>query len=291
MSDTEPGSVIAHAYRVMRRIGRGAMGTVVEATVIATGERVAIKIPHDCFRVDGSAVKRFMGEARATMEIRSPHIVRTLAVGRQPSGMPFMVMEYIDGVPLSHRIYPEEETRMPLDEALSIADQIAAGLQAAHDAGLVHRDLKPGNVLVSGPRCAPVAQIFDFGLSCLAQQAADRLTLTGMTFGTPQYMAPEQIRSTKHVDARVDIYALGIIIYEMLTQTVPFDGKDSSEIWHKATEETPVALSLKRRGLPLGLSEVVMRAMARDADVRFASAVAFRGALAPLLTASKLGAP
>ena len=134
-----PGSLIAQAYRVVRRIGKGAMGTVYEAIVEATGERVALKIPHDCFRADGAALQRFVHEARATMFVRSPHVVRTMAVGRLPTGMPFLAMEYVDGISLREILYARDPGFLSGDVALMLVDQIASGLTAAHAAGVVHR--------------------------------------------------------------------------------------------------------------------------------------------------------
>ncbi|MBI5533140.1 MAG: serine/threonine protein kinase [Deltaproteobacteria bacterium] len=278
-----PGSLVAQAYRVVRRIGKGGMGTVYEAIVEATGERVAIKIPHDCFRADGAALKRFVQEARATLFIRSPHVVCTMAVGRLPTGMPFLAMEYVDGISLREMVYPRGRRMLPLKVALVLIDQIASGLSAAHEAGVVHRDLKPSNVLVTSAEDCPRARIFDFGLSLLATETAGRLTLSGVGFGTPEYMAPEQIRNAKHVDGRADVYSLAVMAYEMLTQKLPFDGVDAREVWHRATHDQAVPLSKYRANSPAGLSDVIMRAMSKDADARPPSAEAFRRSIAPYL--------
>ena len=213
-----PGSVVAQAYRVERKVGRGAMGTVFEATVIATGERVALKIPHECFLADRSALKRFMREATATLTIRSPFVIRTMAVGKLPTGMPFLAMEFVDGPSLAELMDRFAGAPMPLPLAMRLLLQLAEGLSTAHEAGVIHRDLKPGNVLVASPGGGAVARIFDFGLSVLAFDEAGRLTLSGTTFGTPQYMAPEQTRAAKHAGVQPDVYALGVVLYQLETE-------------------------------------------------------------------------
>ena len=276
-----PGSVVAQAYRVERKVGRGAMGTVFEATVIATGERVALKIPHECFLADRSALKRFMREATATLTIRSPFVIRTMAVGKLPTGMPFLAMEFVDGPSLAELMDRFAGAPMPLPLAMRLLLQLAEGLSTAHEAGVIHRDLKPGNVLVASPGGGAVARIFDFGLSVLAFDEAGRLTLSGTTFGTPQYMAPEQIRAAKHAGVQSDVYALGVMAYEMLAARWPFSGPTALDIWHSATHFDAIPLSKHRPDLPAGLCGVVMRAMARETGARFESAEDLRCALAP----------
>ena len=276
-----PGSIIAQAYRVVRKIGSGAMGTVYEAVVVATGERVALKIPHNTFLADRSALKRFMREAQATLGIRSPFVVRTMSLGKLPTGLPFLAMEFVDGISLAELMDRYSGGPMPRGPALRLLDQIAEGLTAAHEAGVIHRDLKPGNVLVASPDTAPVARIFDFGLSLLASDLAGRLTLTGVTFGTPQYMAPEQIRAARDACVQTDIYSLGVIAYEILAARWPFSGPSAQEIWHAATHFDPIPLAKHRPDLPTPLCKAVMKAMAREPASRFESAAQFRAAIAP----------
>jgi eukaryotic-like serine/threonine-protein kinase len=281
MKTLGPGSEIANAYRIVRRIAAGAMGTVFESVVIASGERVAIKIPHDSLRADPSAPTRLLREARMTVAIRSPHVVRTLAVGRLPSRMPFLVMELIDGDTLADLMNATPGKPLSVPEALTLTDQIASGLAATHHEGVVHRDLKPGNVFVQHEHGAAHARIFDFGLSLGPSSSAGRLTLSGVTFGTPQYMAPEQIRDARKVDARTDLYSLGVMAYEMLCARWPFSGTTAEEIWNDIMHHDPIPLSKRRPDLPPGLCRLVMRSMARAPDGRFASAEELRAALAP----------
>jgi eukaryotic-like serine/threonine-protein kinase len=275
-----PGSVVAQAYELQRKIGQGAMGTVYEALVRSTGERVAVKIPHDCFRLDDSALKRFLQEARATLMIRSPYVVRTMAVGRLPSGMPFFAMEYVDGVNLRDIIHAPGEQRPGTGKALMLVEQMALGLTSAHQAGVIHRDLKPSNVLVASYDTRPCARIFDFGLSLLADEASARLTLSGSSFGTPEYMAPEQISDARSVDALADLYSLAVIAYELLSGTLPFGTGSPREIWQRVTHDEPVALSSYRPDLASGICDEVMKALARDPEARHGSVEEFRLAIA-----------
>jgi eukaryotic-like serine/threonine-protein kinase len=213
------------------------------------------------------------------MAIRSPHVVRMMAVGKLPGGMPFLAMEYVQGASLQTMIYKAEQWRLPYELSLDMIDQIAIGLSAAHAAGVIHRDLKPGNVLVESASSCPVAKIFDFGLSLLAAELAVRLTLTGSTFGTPEYMAPEQIEDTSQVDPRADIYSLGVIAYQLFAGRIPFRGSTAREIWDQALHDAPVPLDTLRPELPPDLCDLVMRAMARDPDERPSSAEELRASL------------
>ncbi len=276
----EPGSIVASAFQIVRLIGSGSMGTVYEARVMETGGRVALKFPHPVFGSSKSALQRFHREAQATLAIDSPHVVRTYAVVKLKRGMPVLVMEYVEGTELADLI-DNHEGPIPLPLVMLVVDQIAMGLSAAHEAGVIHRDLKPSNVLVRNLQTAPVAKVFDFGLSVIVSDGISRLTFSGSSFGTPQYMAPEQIRDTKHVDERADIYALGVITYELLTKRWPYSGATVQEIWHDALNNEPWPLRARRPELPEGLCQVVMRAMARSKDARYATADEYRDALMP----------
>jgi len=276
----EPGSIVASAFSIVRLIGSGSMGTVYEARVIETGGRVALKFPHPAFGSSKSALQRFHREAHATLAIDSPHVVRTYAVVKLKRGMPVLVMEYVDGTELADLI-DRHEGPIPLPLVLLLVKQIAIGLSAAHGAGVIHRDLKPSNVLVRNLRTAPVAKVFDFGLSVILSEGGSRLTFSGSSFGTPQYMAPEQIHDTKHMDERADIYALGVMTYELLTGRWPFSGTTTQEIWHDALNSQPIALRSRRPELSQELCDIVMRAMARSKEDRFATADEFREALLP----------
>lgn len=275
-----PGSVVANAFEITRVIGSGSMGTVYQAKVIETGVKVALKFPHPSFASSKSSVQRFMREANATIAIQSPHVVRTYAVAKLRRGMPVLVMEYVQGVDLADYI-DHSEGPIPLGKAVVIIDQIAAGLAAAHAAGVIHRDLKPGNVLVKNIESQPIAKVFDFGLSVILTEES-RLTYTGSAFGTPHYMAPEQIRDTKHVDERADIYALGVLAYELISGRWPFVGATAKDIWNDALYSDPWPLRTRRPDTPEELCAIVTQAMARDPSQRFSSANEVRKALEPL---------
>ena len=284
MSALKPGTLVADQYRIVRKVGSGGMATIYEAKLKDTGERVALKIPFDSFRQDKGAMKRFLREARAAMAINSPNVIRTLSVGRLGNGMPILAMEYVDGIPLRDLMYDPQGTPQPMaiETTLSVVDQIASAIEAAHAVNVIHRDIKPDNVLIAFGQDGMVAKVFDFGLSLLsAEFSISRLTAPGVTFGTPQYMPPEQARNAGAADERADIYALGVIAYEMLAANFPFEGETPLEVWRNATQGKPVELAVHRPDLPTGLAEVIMKAISRDPKDRQQTARDLREALAP----------
>jgi serine/threonine-protein kinase len=284
------GTIVADKYRIVRKIAAGGMATIYEAQTSSTGEKVALKIPHDSFRQDRDAIKRFLREARAAMAIESPNVVRTLSVGRLSDGMPFIAMEYIEGMPLRDLMYDTHgcPKQVAIDTTLELVDQIAAAIEAAHAVNVIHRDIKPDNVMVSFGQEGMIARVFDFGLSLLsAEFSISRLTAPGTTFGTPQYMPPEQARNAGAADERADIYALGVIAYEMLAARFPFEGQTVLEVWRNATSGKPVALSVYRPDLPSALVDLVMSALALDPKQRPATATVVRQVLAPFLRAKQ----
>lgn len=286
MSALQPGTLVADKFRILRKIGSGGMATIFEAQDKDSAAKVALKIPHDSFRQDRGAMKRFLREARAAMAIDSPNVIRTLSVGKMANGMPFLAMEYVDGVALRDLMYDTQADPQPvaMETTLPIVDQIASALVAAHAVNVIHRDIKPDNVLIAFGQDGMNAKVFDFGLSLLsAEFSISRLTAPGVTFGTPQYMPPEQARNAGAADERADIYALGVIAYEMLAAKFPFEGETPLEVWRNATHGKPVDLTVHRPDVPAELAQLIMKAISRDPADRPQTAKAFREAIAPFL--------
>jgi serine/threonine protein kinase len=288
------GALLSGRYQIKRLCGEGGMGRVYEAEHIEIGKRVAIKVLHPAYSRTPDLVERFRREARAASRIEHPNVVNVTDFGTTLDGSLFFVMEYIEGIELGlliHREGPLATTR-----ALHIAAQMCDALQAAHDVGVIHRDLKPENILLLGlgggrssssgqsnpaldPRDAretsEFVKVLDFGIAKSAEieehtKRGKRLTRPGVAMGTPEYMAPEQAAGHP-ADPRSDIYAVGSILYEMLTARTPYDGDNVMEVLHKKANEPPVALAELRPGLAPTVVALVERAMARAPEDRPAS--------------------
>jgi serine/threonine protein kinase len=276
----EVGRVILGKFRVDRMIAEGGMGLVFAATHLQLEQPVALKVLRGNLDRQSEALARFMREAKAAAQLRSEHVGRVLDVGVTQDGTPFMVMEFLEGQSLDTVI----AVRGLLDVA-TVAEygiQICEGLAEAHAHGIVHRDIKPSNLFVveRSPGWATI-KILDFGISKVALAKASDLTNT-MNMGTPCYMSPEQIESTRSVDHRTDIWSLGCTLYELLSGKRPFDPTLpllalAVEI---VTKEPPTLLEL-RPEIPQALSAVVRRCMAKERDERFASAAELAKALIP----------
>jgi serine/threonine-protein kinase len=276
------GRMVGEKYRIVGRIGGGGVADVFEAVHVEIGQRVAIKVlKREYARLD-EVSGRFLTEARAAGTIGHPGIVRIHDIGSFESGRPYLVMERLVGPTLADVL--DERGRLPREEAVGICVQLLDALEAAHRAGVIHRDLKPENVvLVEGPGGDRWAKIIDFGIARLTREgaAAKRLTMQGSVVGTPYYLSPEQARGSPNLDGRVDVYAAGVMLHEMLTGTLPFEGASVEEILTRvlsAPFPDPRALL---PDLPEGLEAAIRRATARRRDDRFASARAFAEALRP----------
>ncbi len=271
MAHLKTGDVVAGRYRVERLLGVGGMGTVFAARDGDTPRMVAIKVLNEVLRQHPTIPKRFLQEAKAASLLATPHAVKVEATGDLADGTPFIVMEYLDGVDLA-TIVRGGGGRLPVERVLCLADQIAAALQDAHARGVLHRDLKPENVFVIPSPSGEFVKVVDFGISkILAPGSAVKITVTGTTVGTPQYMPMEQLRGVKDLDGRVDVYALGILLYEMLAGARPYDGFSYEQVIMKVATTTAAPLSSIRQDLPPGLSELVARAMARERGQRLQS--------------------
>jgi eukaryotic-like serine/threonine-protein kinase len=275
------GDRIDGKYEIKRLLGEGGMGAVYEGENTLIHRRVAIKVLHAGVATVEEAVKRFEREAQAAGRIGSDHIVEVLDLGRLSNGDLYMVMEFLKGESLSSRI--ASRGRLLPREIGAIGMQLLDGLSAAHEAGIIHRDLKPDNVFLIAQSKGRIdfVKILDFGISKFNGLAKDfSMTRTGSVMGTPYYMAPEQARGAKNLDARLDVYAAGVILFEAATGRVPFDGDTFNELLIKiVTEEAPPVRQLAP-DLDPGLADIIDRARQKNPDQRFPSAREFRDALA-----------
>jgi serine/threonine-protein kinase len=271
------GTILAGKYRIRGVLGRGGMGTVYEAERLTIGGVVAIKVLRADRSRDAKTVRRFYKEARAAAAIGHPNICEVHDLGGLDEGSPYLVMERLVGETLAVRL--ARDTVLPFDEAVDVLVQVLSALAAAHEKGIVHRDIKPENIfLAERIGCPPFAKVLDFGISkIIGPLRADgsddtRLTQPGVVMGTPSYMSPEQVGGDRGLDARVDIYACGVILYEALTGRRPFTGRDLQTLLLQILTIRPPLASQLRPGLPAGVDAVLERALARRRDDRYQTA-------------------
>ncbi|WP_437963166.1 protein kinase [Sorangium sp. So ce260] len=277
------GEVFAQRYRLERSLGRGSMGAVFVAEHVSLRQRVAVKFLLPRAKDFPGASARFLREARAAAAIRSEHVARVIDVGTAELGLPYLVMEYLRGRDLQQVL--DARGPLPVSEAVDYVLQSCEAVAEAHARGIVHRDLKPGNLfLASGPSGVPLVKVLDFGLSKSADDAAEedgKLTASEMMLGSPCYMSPEQVRSTKDVDARTDVWSLGIILYQLLTARFPFDAPSISALFVAIVTEAPTPPRVHRWELPARLEEVILRCLEKDVQRRLQSVVELSRELAP----------
>jgi len=284
------GDVIASKYRVDRVLGEGAMGVVVAATHVELGTQVAMKFMLPAALAGAESVERFLREARAASRLRSEHVCRVLDVGRLEEGAPYIVMEMLEGRDVQAAL--DSAGALSVGVAASYVTQVCEAIGEAHAAGIVHRDLKPQNLFVTRKFSgAETVKVLDFGISKVAGGADAVRTHHAAIMGTPAYMSPEQCQSSAHVDGRTDIWALGVILYQLATGRLPFDGADFLQIAMAVTNTHPVPPSALRPDLPAGFDAVVMRCLEKDRDRRFASAQDLAAALQPFVGAAAVVAP
>lgn len=266
-------------YALIELIGQGGMGVVWKARHVDLGRLVALKQMH-ADRAGALMLQRFLREAQSAASVRAPNVVDVLDYGQDDSGDPYLVMELLEGESLDARLRVDN---VSVNEALDWIDQALAGLTAIHDAGIVHRDLKPANLFLANTLRdglpSITVKVVDFGIARPAAPEASSLTHTMQTLGTPHYMSPEQVRSAKTVDARSDVYAMGVILYQVLTGRLPFEGPSATAIIAAIVTEDPTPVREHRPDLPELIARVVERAMSRRASDRFADARALREAL------------
>ncbi|HEX3769566.1 MAG TPA: serine/threonine-protein kinase, partial [Polyangiaceae bacterium] len=276
-----PGHVLLGKYRIERLLGAGGMGAVVLATHLQLEERVAIKFLLSSVSRQPDMVERFLREGRTAIKIRSEHCVRVLDVGTLDGGQPYMVMEFMEGRDLEHAI--REDGPLPVADAVDYVLQAGEALAEAHALGTVHRDIKPANLfLTRRPDGTASVKVLDFGISKAAGPAGNMgMTSTQAVMGSPLYMSPEQMRSSKDVDARSDIWALGTVLYEALAGVPPFDGETVTALIIKITQDTAPPLRLRRPDVPPQLEATLMGALEKDRARRYQTMAEFAAALAP----------
>ena len=277
----KPGDVLGGKYRVERILGAGGMGVVVAAKNLDLGTRVAIKFILKEAMNDDATVGRFMREARAAALLHSVHTARVIDTGKFKNGEHYIVMEYLEGKDLDGEL--RDKGPMPPHVAVDYILQACEALAEAHGMGMIHRDVKPKNLFltttISGK---PLVKVLDFGLAKTIGNFNDvSLTATNSVFGSPQYMSPEQMRNAKEVDARSDIWSIGVCLYELLTGHVPFDGGGVAEICAMVLKDPPPLPSKFVRGIPPDLEATVCKCLEKDPMLRFQSVAELAVALEP----------
>jgi serine/threonine-protein kinase len=267
----EPGRVLAGKYRVERQLGEGGMGVVIAATDIQLERRVAVKFLLPEYSAHEEAAKRFLREARAAVRIQSEHVARVIDVGTLETGAPYMVMEYLEGSDLSAVI--EERGPLPVGEAVGHVLEACDAIAEAHSYGIVHRDLKPANLfLARQPDGSSRIKVLDFGISKAMMGSGSgidhSLTRTSSLMGSPLYMSPEQMKSAKNVDPRTDIWALGVILYELLSGAPPFAAESIPELSAKILLEETAPMGAVRSDVPPELEAVMRKALAKVPERR-----------------------
>ena len=282
-NEVHEGQVLAGKFRIERVLGQGGMGVVVAATHLQLDERVALKFLLPDALNNPEAVERFAREARAAVKIKSEHVARVSDVGTLESGSPYMVMEYLEGQDLAGYVHANGAMAVPA--AVEFVLQACEAIGEAHALGIVHRDLKPANLFVTRRvDGSPCIKVLDFGISKLTAPGGGAdlgMTKTSSIMGSPLYMSPEQMSSTRNVDMRTDIWALGVILYEILTGRVPFEAETMPQLCGMILQDPPRPLRDLRPDLPDALQAVIFRCLEKSRDRRFANVADLAAALAP----------
>jgi serine/threonine-protein kinase len=282
----QAGEIVDGKFVVERVLGVGGMGVVVAARHAQLGQQVAIKFLRRSAAENAEAVNRFLREARSAVALQSAHVVRVMDVGTLDDGLPFMIMEYLSGTDLGHVL--DVRSVLPIEEAVDYVLQALEAIAEAHSLGIVHRDLKPSNLFLTiRPDGSPLVKVLDFGISKAIDAGADQvsLTSTAMVLGSPLYMSPEQVRSTKNVDTRTDVWALGVILYELIAGAPPFEAESVTGLCAKIVADPPVPLRSRRPEVPAGLEAAVTRCLEKDIARRPRNVAELAVALKPFASA------
>lgn len=263
--ETQPGTIVDERYEVVRQLGVGGMGAVFLAREIGLDRLVAVKLLQQELITDADSSARFERESQVLAAVQHENIVSLYRYGIWQNKCPYIVMEYLEGQSLRKKI---NDDTLSIEDKISIAVQLCAALQAAHTAGITHRDLKPDNVMVVQDSPCRI-KVLDFGLSTFDSSKAQHLTQTGALIGSVHYMSPEQCLG-KRADNRSDIYSLGCILYELVSGNPPFECDNPIGLIHKHTQEQPVPFSAKLN-VPAGLDVLVFKALQKDPNLRYQS--------------------
>ena len=271
-TQSREGEVLASKYRLEKLLGKGAVGLIYRAQNTLIGRTVAIKLLRPEHASDEEVVGRFMREARAANLVRHPNVVDVLDVGQDESGVPFIVEEFLEGEDLARYVQSKGGMLQPAP-ALDLLIPVVEAVGYAHSRGVIHRDLKPENVFLSHVEGKLVPKLLDFGLSRIKLGPGEiRATATGMTMGSPAYMSPEQIEGAKELDARADVWALGVILYEVLSGHLPFSGDSHVAVFVQIAWAEPPKLQDLIPSIPRDLARVVSRCLRRSAADRYPTA-------------------
>lgn len=274
----QPGEVLAEKFRVDRVLGEGGMGVVLAAFHLGLQHRVAIKLLRAALANNADVVARFLREARAAVQITSPHVARVTDVATLPDGTPYLVMEYLEGTDLSDVI--KTAGPLPIADACRYILEAGEAVSEAHSLGIVHRDIKPANLFLARRRDGKsMIKVLDFGISKVS--AEQSLTRTTGMMGSPLYMSPEQLRSARDVDVRTDIWALGVTLFELLAGSPPFTADDLPQLMVQIMTAEPRSLSQLRPDLPPSFVAIVERCLEKDPARRFATIDELIDALRP----------
>ena len=282
--EVQVGQLVAGKYRIQQMLGRGGMGVVMAALHEQLNQHVALKFLTDDAYQQPEAVARFLREARSAVQIQSEHVARVMDVGTLESGAPYIVMEYLRGLDLK-----EVSTRrgpLPITEAVDYVLQACDAVAEAHSLGIIHRDLKPSNLfLTERPDGSPMVKVLDFGISKAlnggrgGETSKQQMTASAAIMGSPQYMSPEQIRSSKNVDARADVWALGTILHELVAGCPAYVADTVPGLLAMIVADAPPPLSSVRPDAPLELEAIILRCLEKDRERRFANVAEFARAL------------
>ena len=293
------GTSIRGKYKLESLIDTGGMGTVFLATHLALGKKVAVKMLHRSMTTNSGMVVRFLNEAIGTSRVSHRNIVDILDIGIDEGGLPFFVMEYLQGESLKQRLARKEE-RLPLEETVDIMIQVLAGLQTAHAKGITHRDLKPGNIFIAREGGGTeIVKILDFGLARFQELEAEGKAVrtdAGVALGTPDYMSPEQLRGIRdEIDYRTDIYSCGIILYRCLTGMSPFHRQSQRDTILSVLQAEALAPSFLLSTIPKEVDRIILKAMDKDRTLRYQDCATFSDAIEAFrkggATARRAGGP